>query len=99
MLAGGGEQIERAGEEENADEKAPPGERLEGLSLGQDEEHDGVDEMIKGGFFPNVHGTVLDEDGFHSMCAECAEHHGEEPHEGGDAGGEGLCHFKFFYGK
>ncbi len=90
MLAGGGEQIERAGEEKNADEKTPPGEGFEGLSLRLDEEHDGVDEMVKGGFLPNVHCAVLDEDGFHPMRSERAQHHGEEAHESGDAGGEGL---------
>ncbi len=55
-----------------------------------------MDEMIKGGLLPNVHRAVLDEDGFHSVRAKCAEHHGEEAHESGDAGEEELRHLNYF---
>ena len=92
MLAGGGEQVERAGEEDNADKKTPPGEGFEGLTFGKDKQHDSVDEMIKGGLLPNFHRSILNEDGFHPMRAERAQYYGEKAHEGGDAGGEGLRH-------
>jgi len=56
------QQIKRAGEEDNAGEKSPPGHRAKRLTVGQNEQHDRVDKMVKHRLFPDGGGAVLRQD-------------------------------------
>ena len=83
------QQVKRAGEKENADEKTPPRHRRKRLALRQHEQHHGVDEMIKHRRFPNAGHAVLREQMLQRVRAERAQRHGEQSHRRGDAGGKG----------
>lgn len=88
-----GEHVKGAGEKENADKKTPPWAWLKRLSLRQDEQHHGMDEMVEHGFFPDGDCAVLGEQCFKAVRAKGAEGDGEEAHEGGEAGGKSGSHF------
>jgi hypothetical protein len=63
-----GQQIKRAGKNHDAREKTPPRAGGKRLAFRQHEQHHGVDEMVKHGFFPDRRRAVLRER-FFSPCA------------------------------
>jgi len=86
------QQIKRAGEEANADEKTPPRHFRKRFALCQHKQHYRVDEMIKHGLIPNGRRAILREQLLKPMRTERAQHHGEQSHRRGNAGGKDWGH-------
>ena len=53
MLIGHRQQVEGAGKNHDARQKAPPSETRERLAFSEHEQHDGVDKVIKDSFIKN----------------------------------------------
>lgn len=86
------QEIERTGKDHDAGQEEKAGPFRRGWFLGEQKQHDSVDEMVKDGRFPDGGGVVLRQQGFEGVGAKGPQRHGEKPERGGDAEGGRLGH-------
>src|SRR5207302_1002724 len=67
----------------------------QGSASGQNEEHDGMDEMIEDSFFPDGSGIVLRQNSLEGMSAEGAEGDRQQAQQRSNPKSDRIGHFSF----
>ncbi len=87
------QEVERTREDQDTRQEAEPGPELQWIAASQDHEHQGMNEVVKHSFFPNLARSIADQEVFEPVSAEGSEYHCQPSEQRSQAKGKRICHW------